>query len=101
MSLKSVELQIAIPRTNDLGKLQEEQNQRPAVQLHQDSEEQRAKLDRERMQSMKLEHKKGAQIGDDEQSTGQQQHSQKKKQKKSSPSQSEHPYKGKHIDLSL
>jgi hypothetical protein len=103
MSLKSIELQIAIPRTKDFGKMQEQQNQRPAVQLHQDSEEQKAKLERERMQSMKLEQKKNAQIEDDEHSSGgqQQQHSRQNRKKKTPPSAPEHPFKGKHIDLSL
>jgi hypothetical protein len=103
MSLKSLEMQVALPRTQDFGKMQEQMNQRSMVNQQQSSTEEKLRAELERKRSVKMEGKeKGIVSSDDQASNGYTE--QKKKQKEEdeiSEARSTHPYKGKHIDISL
>lgn len=100
MGLKSIEMQVALPRTQDIGKMQEQQNQREMINQQLDSEENRLKSEQERRRAGKTEATEHQRVNDDQSSQQQspkQQHKKKQKQKLMHP----HPYKGKHVDLSL
>ncbi|MDF2815762.1 MAG: hypothetical protein K0Q81_1962 [Paenibacillus sp.] len=106
MSLKSVEIQMAIPRTKDAGMLQNQLSHKPMqdqAALASGSIQQSQKL---RQKAAKLEESVPMKVKDE--ST-----EQRKKQlkspyagsksaaKKTTEENVEHPYKGHHIDLSL
>lgn len=108
MSLKSIELQVALPRTQDVGKLQEQHNQREVIKQHLDDEERKLQAEQERNKPTALEGTQLRRIGEEEENRKRQQgelknrEQNRKKKKKESPAQfAQHPYKGKHIDLSL
>lgn len=102
MTLKAIELQVALPRTHDAGKIQEQMQQRG--QQLQDHAAQRVTKEEnlKRKTVIKNEQKQEARLNKEdgsEQKNGSQneQHS----KKKSTKSEGEpHPYKGKVIDYS-
>jgi hypothetical protein len=102
MSLKSIEMQLALPRTQDIGKLQEQLNQKSVILQHHTSEEEKIKADRNRKKSMKTT---GSEMqgftSDQESSASSYSHSRTKKSEEENQAPSPHPYKGKHIDISL
>lgn len=105
MSLKSVELQVAIPRSQDAGRLQEQLNQRQVIQHHQSAEEQKTHAELQRLKASHLESKNHSKISSDDPSS--QEHSQQndhhrnRQEKERGEEQAKHPFKGKHIDISL
>lgn len=102
MSLKLVELQVALPRTQELGKMQEQKNQRVMINQHLTSEEQKLKAELEKLKSKKMEGKGNGNItSDDRSSNGQGEQKNKRQKEDDSESLSTHPFKGKHIDISL
>lgn len=107
MSLKSVELQVAIPRTQDLGRKQEQMNQRNVIQHHQSLEDQKLQADLQRLRSSEVEAKKQARLSSEDPSSQSsteqhaQQNAQQEEEKHQNERDAEHPFKGKHIDISL
>ncbi|WP_202077137.1 hypothetical protein [Caldalkalibacillus salinus] len=103
MGLRSLELQVAIPRTQDAGMKQDQLNQRHTVQHYQATEEQKLKHERERIKSSKVDKKTKEMLGHDHHAK---QHYPSHKQhqykpKNEIPPEPTHPYKGKRIDISL
>lgn len=102
MSLKPVELQIALPRTTDAGKVQHGLQQRPALEQQQLAV-QNAK------QSSELAHRspevdetsESALRGDGGQDSQPDSRSSSQQEKRQLSHNAEHPYKGRRIDLSL
>ncbi len=103
--MKSVELQIAVPRTQEAGKIQNEFHQRSA-------QEQSLLMNQQIKESRELRHRSSG-VADTAKSSireeGKQQHSSESdghspsnhQDHPSEQHQAEHPYKGHHIDLSL
>lgn len=98
MSLKNIEMQIALPRTHDAGKIQEQLNQRNQINHDQLAHSIQKEVDLKRTQvqenseSDKLHLKK-------DQSSEQQDQNRKKKKEQKQEENPDHPYKGKKIDL--
>lgn len=102
MSLKLIELQVALPRTQELGKMQEQKNQHVMINQQLTSEELKLKAEHEKIKSMKMEGKgKGNITSDDQSSNGQSEQKNRRQKEQESEALSTHPYKGKHIDISL
>jgi hypothetical protein len=104
MSLKSLEMQVALPRTQDFGKMQEQMNQRAMVNQQQSSQEEKVKAELDRKRSAKMEGKNKGNISSEDQSSSNGYAEQKNKRQKDndqSEDHSAHPFKGKHIDISL
>ncbi|SNX73722.1 hypothetical protein SAMN05877753_107191 [Bacillus oleivorans] len=102
LDMKSIDLQIAIPRTQDLGKLQSEAMQRNLVQ-HDVNNELIHKEDRQKQQTVVKQEQKGSVQNQKKESSSQDQNQHPKKQKSNNQkekSQMKHPYKGKIIDYS-
>lgn len=106
MNMKPVELQIAVPRTTEAGRVQQEVQQRPLIDQSLLSAESIREHEVERKRSSNIdESAHNSTINRDEHPQGgQRQHQSSSGQKhdeqeKEQPA--EHPYKGKHIDLSL
>lgn len=103
MGLKLLELQVALHRTQDAGKIQEQKNQRVMANQQLSSEEQKLKAEIEKNKSMKMEGKGDSKISSDDPSSNG--HSEQKNKRPKNEEDSEmlpsHPFKGKHIDISL
>ena len=100
MSLKGVELQIAIPKTFDAGKIADQQNQNVINQQLHANEELKKELERKQLLVNDTESMDA--ISDDEERDSQDlnnPNSKKKKQSKESKS-AKHPFKGNLIDFS-
>lgn len=104
VSMKSVELQIAIPRTHEAGKIQNEFHQRSSQEqsllMNQQVKESRelqqrsSGVDDTSNASIRDGGKQNSSHSDGQTQSNQQEHS-------SEQHSAEHPYKGHHIDLSL
>ncbi|MDF2721421.1 MAG: hypothetical protein K0Q59_1096 [Paenibacillus sp.] len=107
MSSRSVEMQIAIPRTSEIGSVQNQLMQKPLYDQAALAAKTMQQKQRELQQSTKVDEPQSAQIRENRSDQG-------KKAKKSpktteddtkanhtAVSYAEHPYKGRHIDLSL
>lgn len=100
MSLKGVELQIAIPKTFDAGKIAEQQNQNVINQQLNANEALKKELERkqtvvnesENMDAISEEEERGSQNSDNP-------HSKKNKQSKEKKP-AKHPFKGNFVDFS-
>lgn len=103
MSLKSIEMQVAIPRTQDASKMQEQLN-RQGQQFQETLTEKQLKEEQlKRQQVNKYDDVEKRDISDDEEQTQQQE--QEKKQKKQQKMENQahktnHPYIGNRIDFS-
>jgi hypothetical protein len=107
MSLKGVEMQIAIPRTNEVTAVQNHLNQKPthdqaalAQQMMKHQEQQRKKsteVDASGFLNVK-EDGKGSGGG---RAGGQRRKGKAEEEKRLPGAESGHPFKGKHIDISL
>jgi hypothetical protein len=103
MSLKPVELQIALPRTTEAGKIMNESQQRPAIDQHQLAGQNVKQSQEMTMRSSEVDESSESALRDggdkgNHHSGGNpssEQHS------KSATRDAEHPYKGQRIDLSL
>jgi len=108
VSMKSVELQIAVPRTQEVGKIQNE--------LHHRSAQEQSLLMNQQIKESREMRQRSSGVTDTAKSSireeGKQQHSSDSDGQSQSPSNkqqdhpseqhpAEHPYKGHHIDLSL
>lgn len=104
MNMKSVELQIAVPRTAEAGRIQQDHLQRPANDQHMLNAQtvKKTELDRHRSQGVDetahTEVREGEKQSSENMSHGNQRHRQNESEQQTA---AEHPYKGHHLDLSL
>ncbi|MNW23587.1 hypothetical protein D3C74_02920 [compost metagenome] len=107
MSLKAVELQIAVPRTSEAGKYQSEYRHRAMNEQSHLGEQAMKDADAERNKPVNVSESSEAFVKLKDQEEGQQQSQRNRDQKTRSQTESaeepkaEHPYKGHHLDLSL
>jgi hypothetical protein len=104
MSLKSVELQIALPRTTEAGKIQNESQQRPAIDQQQLAGQNVKQSQELSMRSSEVDESSESALRDggskgNHHSGGDS--SSDKRSKSAATRDAEHPYKGQRIDLSL
>ncbi|KOY13486.1 hypothetical protein [Paenibacillus xylanivorans] len=104
MSFKAVELQIAVPRTSEAGRYQSEAQQRPVIDQNLLAEQTAKEANEARQRSEALDETAHTNVRDG-QSSNKEQHSGSNEPESTSTLETvkpaEHPYKGKHIDLSL
>lgn len=100
MSLKAIEMQVALPRTQDAGKIQEQLQQRG--QLHQDlaSENMKKEDERKKTSVIKQEQKDVAHFHKDGHQRDQAEQQRTRKEKQQQPRKEQHPYKGTRVDFS-
>ncbi|CAM2893107.1 hypothetical protein PASE110613_06325 [Paenibacillus sediminis] len=106
--MKPVELQIAVPRTHDAGRLQNEQQHRPMNDQHLLAGQNVKEADELRRRSTEVNESVNNSIREDDRQQSSQQGSSHRSRKQGQEAESdktvnaaEHPYKGKHIDFSL
>lgn len=101
MSLKGIELQIALPKTFEAGKLAEEKQQR--IHTMQENANLQTEKQAQKDKETVLETEKNKLINADDESN-KQEHEQEKKQRskktKNTNESSQHPYKGSFVDYS-
>ncbi|MNO86589.1 hypothetical protein D3C76_779930 [compost metagenome] len=102
--MKSVELQIAVPRTQEVGKVQNELQQRSTQEQTFLTNQQIKESHEMRHRSSNVDETTNSSIREE----GKQQHSSQRQgqshanqQEQTEHQPAEHPYKGHHIDLSL
>jgi|SRR4051794_36823294 hypothetical protein len=101
MSLKSIEMQIAIPRTLDAGKLQEQLQQRGQHMNDQANEAVQKDVEYKRSHVIKSEKSANAKLLKDGQKHNQEKHKRNDTREMKEEQQNEqHPYKGTIIDYS-
>lgn len=106
MSLKLIEMQIALPRTQDAGKIQEQLQQRGQVQHDHAAHEVRKEVEKKQQSVIKEEQKSSLQFNPQDGNPDKGPFSQQPKknknedEKKRSSVSQDHPYKGKSIDYS-
>jgi len=103
LSLKSVEMQIAVPRTNEAGKVHNEFQQRPQNEQMLLAGEQTKNSRVEAQRSTEVSETAETAVRDDgsRQSSGQQQGRGSAESGETLEQPAEHPYKGKNFDVSL
>jgi hypothetical protein len=104
MSLKSIEMQIAIPRTNDATNVQNQLHQKPMHDQAALADHSVKRTEAERQKSGEVEEPAFLNVkGDGSNGGGGQSRSGKRNKQapKNKASSQAHPYKGKHIDISL
>ncbi|ANE47563.1 hypothetical protein SY83_16170 [Paenibacillus swuensis] len=104
MSLRSIEMQIAIPRTNDITPIQKEMNQKPSIDQQLLAEHATKLADEARSQSTRMEETDKSGVSDRERKGAPYiPPGKRRKNSKQHPDQakSEHPFKGHHIDVSF
>ncbi|MBT2688584.1 hypothetical protein J7I93_10345 [Bacillus sp. ISL-47] len=102
MTLKSIELQVAIPRTIEAGKLQEQLQQRGQTMGGIAAEKTRRDEEKHRSTVIKQEQKQNVNLSKEDKNNrkGRDEPDQKEKQKKDSSKEQSHPFKGQLIDYS-
>ncbi|MEK3855088.1 hypothetical protein [Cytobacillus sp. FSL H8-0458] len=102
MSLKSIELQVALPRTFEAGKIQDQLQQRGQTISGFAADSTQEKAEKQRKTVMKQEHKQNVNLGNDgsERQKEAEGHDRKEDPKKDRNDRENHPYKGKVIDYS-
>lgn len=98
MGWKAVELQVALPRTQDVGKLQEQLQQRAQETQDRLADAQKKKEEEMRLQVTKQEETEQSRFFEQESSPKEQQ-KRKQHKKKNEQEKVPHPYKGKTIDI--
>jgi len=106
MTLRSIEMQIALPRVNEIGHVQNQLSQKPAYDQHTLAQQEASKSEENLKRSNEIDKTSTLLVGeDDAKRDGQRQNDQSKDRKRSrednGSDKSEHPYKGRHIDLTL
>lgn len=102
MSLKSIEMQVALPRTVEVGKIQEQLQQR-GQQINDFASERTHKEEKQHRETViKHEQKANVKLSYDEQNgrSRDEEEKQKKKRNRSTAENGKHPYKGNVIDYS-
>ncbi|MBP3038384.1 hypothetical protein J9303_02540 [Bacillaceae bacterium Marseille-Q3522] len=103
MSLKSVEMQVALPRTQEIGKIQEQLQQRGQIMQAHANESVEKDVVKKRTSVTKEEETKEAKWEHNQSSRHRQQEHEQKKQKSRQIARNHyenHPYKGHKIDFS-
>ncbi|RSK27054.1 hypothetical protein EJF36_09295 [Bacillus sp. HMF5848] len=101
MSLKLVELQVAIPRSQDAGKMQQQLEQRSHDMQQLLQAGMLKEVDKKRIEVSKQEQKKNADLSKEDHSKSRQEHHKKDRQhEQKSDEAARHPYKGIRIDVS-
>ena len=102
MSLKSVELQIAIPKTFDAGKIADQHQQNTINQQYHANEQLKREMERKQFSVNKSESMDSISEDEDEKRSGSEQsfHQQKKKNKQQLEQKAQHPFKGNFFDFS-
>ncbi len=106
MTLRSIEMQIALPRVNDAGNIQHQLAQKPAYDQNMLAMQTAKQAEMQLKRSTEVDEAHTRMIGEDEGSeeredSGRQQRGRRQASADRKAAQSVHPYKGKHIDLSL
>ncbi|WP_150267713.1 hypothetical protein [Paenibacillus tepidiphilus] len=102
MSMKPVELQIALPRTTDAGKVQNDLQQRPLITQQQISAEGIKQAQQSARRSAEIDEPADAKLHSREGRSRQpHQQAEAKAEREEDVHEAEHPYKGHRIDLSL
>lgn len=103
MSLKSIEMQIAIPRTNEIGAVQNQLSHKPMHDQALLAENALRNTEEQRHRSTKVDQTSEMQIKEEKPRDGQPQHKRgaHPNAAKEVEERIEHPYKGHNIDLSL
>ncbi|MBU5673052.1 hypothetical protein [Paenibacillus brevis] len=105
MNLKAVEMQIAVPRTGEAGRVQQDAQQRPAIEQNMLSAEQLKHQEHQRQRSTGVdESAQNTTVKREGQQSGQHQgqaHAEEQEEEQSKDRPAAHPFKGKHIDFSL
>lgn len=102
MSLKPVELQIALPRTTDAGKIQNGLQHRPALDQQQLAGQNVKQSSEMALRSPEVdESAETALRGDGGKGNHSESQSSSQQEKRQPAHDAEHPYKGRRIDLSL
>lgn len=105
MSLRNIELQVALPRTIDAGRVQEQLTQKPNIDQQQTAILQQEEQERNRIRSTPaLPTTESVAIHEHHESNKKMDLKQRKRKASSEKEQTkeaEHPYKGRFIDISL
>lgn len=104
MSLKAIDGQLAMSRAVESGQIQHQLTQKPTEDQAALAAQFRRQLEEERKKSVRLEQKSSAIIANDEQEGDRQQQGAAGKSartREESEERVEHPYKGRHIDITL
>lgn len=100
MSLKSIEMQVALPRTVDAGKISEQIQQRGQIISAQANEEMQKKIERDSQSVNELAQKDHLSLKDQESDQQNQSRKHYEDPKRKNETKAKHPYKGKTIDYS-
>lgn len=105
MSLKAIELQVALPRTMDAGRVQEQLTQKSNIDQQQLAMMNQSEQEHNRIRSTPLiptnESLSIHQHNEREQPSKGKHKNKQKNENEHEQTEAKHPYKGKHIDLSL
>lgn len=103
MSLRAVELQITIPRTQDAGRIQEQLQQRPQIDQTHLMNEQKKELDKQLQKTKQSEKTEKENIKNQEKKHSKNQQNQQNAKKGAEKKKKEvkHPFKGHSVDISL
>jgi glutamate synthase domain-containing protein 3 len=110
MSLKSIDMQFAVQKSTETGMKQNQLQHRPVLDQSMLATQEEKKIEKDRQRSSKVDETANHRIRDDQQKgKNKWLNQEKKKQDKSitnvdeqhTANNLEHPYKGRHIDLSL
>jgi hypothetical protein len=103
MSLRPIEMQIAIPRTNEATSTQNQLLHKPAHDQSVLADHAMKRTEDNRQRSAEVEESTNSKIRDGEGNSGGGNGTQSgsKRQAKKHQAPAKHPYKGKHIDISL
>ncbi|MNZ55329.1 hypothetical protein D3C78_732540 [compost metagenome] len=106
MNMKPVEMQIAIPRTSEAGRIQNEGQQRPQIDQNLLASQNIKDSEHDRKRSTGVDESAHNTTVRRDGNSSSEQHAEHSKQDDSHAEQekeqmAEHPYKGKHIDFSL
>lgn len=105
MSLKAIELQVALPRTHDAGKVQEQLHQRSQLSHDLAAREMQKETEKQEKTVMKYHQKDNVHLKKDDASPSKEQqhdhdHEENERKKDEGRVKSSHPYKGNSIDFS-
>lgn len=101
MSLKPVELQIALPRTHDAGKVQNNLQQRPTLDQQQLAGQNVKHSQEISLRSTEVDESAESALRDGGKGSSPSQSDSRKQDKQENTHDAEHPYKGHRIDFSL
>lgn len=103
MSLKSVEMQIAVPRTTEASRIQQEHHQRPSQDQTLLAGEQVKQSRQAAQRSTEVDETAESAIRDEggQGQTPEEHNGSSEKKEKSAERPAEHPYKGRSLDISL